>query len=184
MAYISGQPDLSGILNAVLGGLVAITANCNYVEPWAAVVIGIFAALTYTGSSYMLKKLKIDDVIDASPVHYFCGIWGLLATGLFVSDDLTAHAPGLFYGGGRLLGWQIVGIIIITLWTAVITAACFFLLKLTGRLRVSAEEEKIGLDQILLKHGIAPPMTPSREPIVIAADKTDLDIEAPAVGVA
>merc|ERR1711990_487377 len=149
MAYISGQPDLSGILNAVLGGLVAITANCNYVEPWAAVVIGIFAALTYTGSSYMLKKLKIDDVIDASPVHYFCGIWGLLATGLFVSDDLTTHAPGLFYGGGRLLGWQVAGILAITGWTAVITALCLGPLHYINWLRVSEEEEKMGLDELI-----------------------------------
>jgi len=66
--------DLTGILNSALGGLVSVTANCHCIWPWAAFVIGTIAAFVYMGSSYLLKYLKIDDVIDASPVHYFCGM--------------------------------------------------------------------------------------------------------------
>lgn len=164
----STEPDLGGILNAALGGLVTICSGCNCVEPWAAMIIGMIAAFVYTGSSWLLKRLKIDDVIDASPVHYFCGMWGLIATGLFASDKLLAgHAAGLFYGGGdghsagMLLGWQIVGIVTITLWTASLTALIIFPLKLIGWLRLSEEEEKIGLDKMMQVHGLAPPTTPS-----------------------
>merc|ERR1711981_827918 len=96
LSFLRAEPDLGGILNSVLGGLVAITAGCDKVEPWAAVCIGFVATFVYIGSSYMLKVLKIDDVIDAAPVHFFCGAWGLLAVGLFVSDKLTDHTPGLF----------------------------------------------------------------------------------------
>lgn len=176
-SYVRAFPDLGGILNSVLGGLVAITANCDCVQPWAAVLIGIIAMPVYMGSSYLLKMLKIDDVIDAAPVHFFCGIWGLLATGLFASDDLTSHAPGLFYGGGKMLGWQVVGILIITGWTGVITAACFFPLKMLGWLRVSEEEEMMGLDALLVKQGVLPPTTPASPRSKKVETGGELDLE-------
>lgn len=176
-SYVRAHPDLGGILNSVLGGLVAITANCDCVQPWAAVLIGIVSMFVYMGSSYMLKMLKIDDVIDATPVHYFCGIWGLLATGLFASDDLTAHAPGLFYGGGKMLGWQVVGILVITGWTAVITAACLYPLKMLGWLRVSEEEEMMGLDALLVKKGVLPPTTPKSPKSKTVETNSALDLE-------
>merc|ERR1719240_177629 len=111
----------------------------------------------------MLKYMKVDDVIDASPVHYFCGIWGVIATGLFASDDLLggAHEAGLFYGGGLLLGWQLAGVLVITVWTAGVTAAFMYPLKLCGQLRISEEEEQLGLDEIMRRNQYATVTTPT-----------------------
>lgn len=172
LAFVSGKLDLSGILNSCLGGLVAITANCNYVEPWAAVVIGFISTFVYVSSSLLLKKLQIDDVIDAAPVHYFCGVWGVLATGLFVSDKLCGtHKPGLFYGSGELFKWQLVGIVTITLWTAAWTALVLGGMKLLGRLRLSEEEEKLGMSAYMSEYDIQP-LTVSLAPSPRSSPKT------------
>ena len=157
LAFLKQEPDLGGILNSTLGGLVAITACCNEVKPWAAVIIGVGAGFVYLGSSLMLKMLKIDDVIDAAPVHYFCGIWGVLATGLFGTSG------GLFYGdadGPIFIQWQIAGILVITLWTAGITAAFMGPLHFMGMLRISEEHEKKGLDKMMEDEGKSPITTP------------------------
>merc|ERR1712045_58507 len=99
--------DLTMAMNGALGGLVGITANCCVVEPWAAVLIGIISGWVYVLSSKLLVKLKIDDAVDAIPVHGFCGIWGCLAVGIFGSTDRIATAygsetAGIFYGKGAL----------------------------------------------------------------------------------
>lgn len=141
--------EIGDLLNAALGGLVAITANCNVVEPWAALLIGVIAGMVYRYSSKLLLKLKIDDVINASPVHFFCGVWGLLATGFFAKPELggmSTHEEGVFYGGGKLLGWQIMGIVFITGWSAIWAGAFFGILAKLDILRVGAALEKAGLD--------------------------------------
>jgi len=141
--------EIGDLLNAALGGLVSITANCNVVEPWAALLIGIIGGLVYRYSAKLLLHLQIDDVINASPVHFFCGVWGLLATGLFADPKLGGmpnHEKGLFYGEGKLLGWQILGAIFITGWCAIWSGLFFFLLAKFDCLRVGSEVEKIGLD--------------------------------------
>ena len=69
--------------NGILAGLVAITAPCNNVTDWAAFIIGFIAAFVYIFASKMLRFLKIDDAIGAFPVHGACGVWGILAAGLF-----------------------------------------------------------------------------------------------------
>jgi Amt family ammonium transporter len=170
-------PDLSGILNAALGGLVSVTANCHCIEPWAAVIIGMCAALVYAGSSRLLKILKIDDVIDASPVHYFCGMWGVLATGLFGSDELLAgHEAGAFYGGD-LIKWQLCGVVAITAWTAGCTLAILAPFYFTGLLRLSEEDEKLGLDKVNSKNGAYPITTPTPSGKVNRTLKSDPDGE-------
>jgi Amt family ammonium transporter len=152
ISFFVAKPDLTGILNSALGGLVSITANCNVIEPWAAVLIGLCASVVYISSSYLLKLLKIDDVIDASPVHFFCGIWGVLATGLFGSDALMGdHEAGLFYGGG-LIGWQLCGVVSITAWTAGCTLVCLAPFAYFGCMRLSEEEEQLGLDRMIEKY--------------------------------
>jgi Amt family ammonium transporter len=161
IGFVRAEPDLGGILNAALGGLVAITANCNCVESWAAVLIGLVAGFVYLGSSRLLKCYQIDDVIDASPVHFFCGLWGVIATGLFAATRLQGtHAPGLFYGSGQLLLWQFIGAIVITLWTVLLTVLCLGGMHYFEWLRISEEEEKIGLDKMCEKYGIAAVNTP------------------------
>jgi Amt family ammonium transporter len=141
--------EIGDLLNGALGGLVSITANCNVVEPWAAVLIGIIGAFVYRYSSKLLIKLQIDDVINASPVHFFCGVWGLIATGLFAKPELggmATHTDGLFYGGGKLLGWQVLGTLVITAWSVMWSGLFFGLLSKCDFLRVGNQVEKIGLD--------------------------------------
>lgn len=145
--------DLSMAMNGALSGLVGITANCCVVEPWAAVVIGMVAGWVYVGSSKLLVLLKIDDAVDAIPVHFFNGIWGCLATGAFASPRMVAQAYGsshkygfLYGGGGNLLACEICGVLFILAWTVGIMFPFFSLLKLVGWFRVDPLEEKVGLD--------------------------------------
>merc|ERR1712106_509352 len=107
--------DITMAMNGALGGLVAITANCSVVEPWAAVLIGLISGIVYVFASKLLVKLKIDDAVDAIPVHFFCGIWGCIATGIFASDKLVYNVylqvdrGGILYGSWNLFGVEILG---------------------------------------------------------------------------
>merc|ERR1719491_2697801 len=79
-------------MNGALGGLVAITAGCSVVQPWAACIIGVVGGLVYYGFSKFLIKMKIDDAVDAVPVHFANGIWGVIAVGLFADKNLQGIA--------------------------------------------------------------------------------------------
>jgi len=148
-----GKPDLGQTLNGVLGGLVAITAGCAYVDPLSAIIIGFIAGPVVVFSAELLEKLKIDDPVGAVPVHLFSGIWGTLAVGLFASVPGNTGTTGLFYGGGAtLLISQLVGVVVIGLWTVATAALMFFAIKATIGLRVSKEEEEAGLD--IGEHGM------------------------------
>jgi len=150
--------DVAYTMNGLLTGLVAITAGCAAVESWAAVVIGIVAGWVYLIGSKSLIKLRIDDAVDAIPVHLFGGAWGLIAAGLFSSPDLMEKAynqsehVGWFYEFGRgsgnftLLGIQLIGILFITGWTVALMYPFFYLLNFFGSLRVDPLEEEAGLD--------------------------------------
>jgi ammonia channel protein AmtB len=90
--FMSGVQDLGAIGNGVLAGLVSITAPCPVVEPWAALLIGLIGGAVYYGSCKLLEKLRIDDVVSASPVHCFCGMWGVLTPGLFATQKNWGYA--------------------------------------------------------------------------------------------
>ena len=147
--------------NGVLAGLVGITAGCSVVEPEGAVIIGFVSSIVYYFSSMLLIKLHIDDVVDASPVHLFCGAWGVIAAGLFATPtnyklayyDYGSETPcGLFYGcGGTQLGANIVFVLAVFAWTALNSVILFGVLKSAGILRVPEDEELAGLD--LSHHG-------------------------------
>ena len=84
---ILGRPsDIAPMLNGILSGLVAITSPCAVVESYAAVIIGIGSATVCAASSLMLKRLKIDDPLDSSAVHYFSGMWGIISIGFFATE--------------------------------------------------------------------------------------------------
>ena len=143
--------DLTMCMNGCLGGLVGITAGCSVCEPWAALVIGIISGFVYVLSSKLLVMLKIDDAVDAIPVHFFNGMWGCLATGIFASPRLTeiaykGHSAGLFYDNGKLLVVEIFGILFILVWTVGIMTPFFFVLNFLGMFRVDPLEEQVGLD--------------------------------------
>jgi len=146
--------DLTMAMNGALGGLVGITANCSVVEPWAAVLIGLVSGIVYVFSSKLLVKLKIDDAVDAIPVHFFNGIWGCIATGLLAAPRHTAlaygdsHAAncGLFYTNFNLLGIELLGILFIIGWVGGLMIPFFLALNALGMFRVDPLEEKVGLD--------------------------------------
>jgi Amt family ammonium transporter len=144
--------DLTMAMNGALGGLVGITAGCSVVEPWAAVMIGIISGWVYVGASKLLLKLKIDDAVDAVPVHLFCGIWGCLAVGIFGSSDRISFAygidntGGILYGKGNLIGAEIVGVLCILAWCSLTMVPFFLALNALGMFRVDPIEERVGLD--------------------------------------
>lgn len=147
--------DLTMCMNGCLGGLVAITSGCAVVETWAAVIIGIIGGWVYIMGSKLLVMLKIDDAVDAIPVHFFNGIWGVVAAGLFATPAGMSSAysnedetkAGAFYGGdGSLLAVNICGILFIIAWLTAIMTPFFILLKVAGMFRVDPLEEDVGLD--------------------------------------
>ena len=145
-----GHFDLMLSLNGVLAGLVSITAPCPVVDPWAAIVIGIIGAFVFIGASALLKKLKIDDPLDAFPIHGACGFWGVIAVGIFATDANVAWSYGNVnddVSTMKQLGVQLVAGLAIAGWTIVTSGALFFGLKLLGILRVSEEDEEEGLDK-------------------------------------
>jgi len=163
----SGVFDVGHVCNSVLGGLVGITAGCASVSAPGSLVIGFLSAFVYHGGSCLMRKMKIDDPLDAFAVHGACGFWGCVAVGLFCTSGYS-YAPnaandmytslggtdaGAFAGGskGALLGAELVGLIIEILWVGTLSTFIFGTLKLTGMLRVSADIEKAGLDDS--KHG-------------------------------
>ncbi|WP_025025443.1 ammonium transporter [Caldalkalibacillus mannanilyticus] len=148
---ISGKADVPTMLNGALAGLVAITASCAFVDPWAAVVIGLIGGVLVVYSMKFFEKLKIDDPIFALSVHGVAGVWGTLSTGFFATPELAAMnggLPGLLYGGGfAQLGVQALGVTSAAIYAFVVS---YILLKgigaIVGGLRVTEEEEIIGLD--------------------------------------
>ena len=152
-----GKPDISMCLNASLAGLVAITAGCDVTDAFGAIVIGAVSGVLVVFGVWLLDyKLRIDDPVGAVAVHMFNGIWGTIAVGLFATTSAPENADflGLFYGGGfELLGKQCLGVITVAAWTAVTITIAFLIIKAVVGLRVSEEEEIVGLD--LMEHGIA-----------------------------
>ena len=151
-----GKPDVSMCLNASLAGLVAITAPCDVTDAAGAIVIGAVAGLLVVFGVWFLDyKLHIDDPVGAVAVHCLNGIWGTIAVGLFATTAAPGNDSlvGLFYGGGfRLLGIQLVGFAAVAAWTAVTITIAFFIIKATVGLRVTQEEEIVGLDSC--EHGL------------------------------
>eukprot|EP01023_Acetabularia_acetabulum_P021641 TRINITY_DN213_c0_g1_i1.p1 TRINITY_DN213_c0_g1~~TRINITY_DN213_c0_g1_i1.p1 ORF type:complete len:476 (+),score=135.80 TRINITY_DN213_c0_g1_i1:159-1586(+) len=157
--------DLIGTSNGTLGGLVGITASCSVVQPWAAVLIGAISGFVYVGASaVVLRVLKIDDPLDAVAVHGFCGIWGLFAAATFADKALMGEVYGtgpdnfpevygfINGGNGKLLAAALLGVIVIFAWVSVHMAPFFFVMRMIGLLRVSAEDEALGLD--VSHHGV------------------------------
>eukprot|EP00656_Telonema_subtile_P033021 TRINITY_DN3640_c0_g1_i1.p1 TRINITY_DN3640_c0_g1~~TRINITY_DN3640_c0_g1_i1.p1 ORF type:complete len:694 (-),score=217.59 TRINITY_DN3640_c0_g1_i1:1751-3832(-) len=172
-----GYFDLRSTLNGLIAGLVAISSGCGVLEPWPAVLIGLLAALVYTQCSRGMVALGLDDPLEAFPVHGACGALGSLSVGLFMSENgfqegyfrTEVDGYGLVYGGGgKQLGIQAVGLVVVVVWTVAIascTFVClihapkvlpFFYREADGAvadsgLRISYIDEEAGSDY--LKHG-------------------------------
>ncbi len=127
--------DLSMVLNGILGGLVGITAGADLMSPGIAIIIGFIAGVIIPFSVVFFDKLKLDDPVGATSVHLVCGIWGTLAVGIF----------GAKAGLGQL-GIQLIGTLAIGAFTFIFSFGVMYLLKITMGIRVSEEDELIGLD--------------------------------------
>lgn len=159
-----GKPDVSMCLNASLAGLVAITAPCDVTDAFGSIIIGAVAGVLVVFGVWLLDhELHVDDPVGAVAVHMMNGIWGTIAVGLFATDTAPGYSiadkagnvlTGLFYGGGfELLGLQIFGMLCTAAWTVVTITIAFYVIKKTIGLRVTEEEEILGLDQT--EHGLA-----------------------------
>ncbi len=151
-----GKPDVSMCLNASLAGLVAITAGCDVTDALGSIVIGAVAGLLVVfGVWFLDEKLRVDDPVGAVAVHCLNGIWGTIAVGLFATTSAPGNDSftGLFYGGGlKLLGLQLAGFASVAAWTVVTITITFLVIRKTVGLRVSEEEEIMGLDSC--EHGL------------------------------
>ncbi len=151
-----GKPDVSMCLNASLAGLVAITAPCDVTDALGAAVIGAVAGvLVVFGVWFLDNVLRVDDPVGAVAVHCLNGIWGTLAVGLFATTSAPGNDTyvGLFYGGGfHLLGIQLLGFVCVAAWTLVTITIAFKIIGATVGLRVSQDEEIVGLDAC--EHGL------------------------------
>lgn len=148
----TGQTDILMACNGALAGLVGITAPVAHVDPWAAVVIGALAAPIMMGSVWAIENiLKVDDPVSAISVHGVCGLWGLLAVGIFASGN--NGVTGLVGGEGLQIVSQLISMGVVLGWALVTGFAMFLLLKFTMGVRASREEEEQGMD--LSEHGLA-----------------------------
>ena len=142
-----GKPDVSMTLNGSLAGLVAITAGCSAVDPWAAAIIGLVAGFLVVLAVEFIDKIHVDDPVGAVAVHGVCGLFGTLCVGLFGREG------GLFITGDPSRFFvQLVGVLSVGIFVAVVMTIVFFAIKATVGLRVTQEEEIIGLDA--LEHGL------------------------------
>lgn len=140
--------------NGALAGMVSVCASANVLEPWAAWVIGIVGGAVFRVVSHSVHKLKIDDAVDAAAVHFGGGLWGLIAGPLFANGP-ESSTISIFYDGGekawRVLGWNILGLVLIIAWTVGIMTPVFYLLNKMDMLRVEDAHIDAGLDKV--EHG-------------------------------
>jgi Amt family ammonium transporter len=149
-----GKPTVVGAATGAVLGLVAITPGAGFVPIWASMIIGATVSpICYYAMSVVKKRFGYDDALDAFGCHGIGGIWGAIMTGVFTKTSINSVAKwdGLAYGDYRLLLAQLLSIVITVAVAAVGTFVCASLVKLFVPLRVSAEEEKTGLD--ITQHG-------------------------------
>ncbi len=154
---VMGKPDIGMTGNGAIAALVAITAPCAFVEPWAAIVIGGVAGAVMVLAVLGIDRIKIDDPIGALSCHGISGIWGTLSAGLFASPALVEKfgvgKAGLFYGGGfSQLGVQALGVVAVFTFVLITTGIVFYGLKATTGIRLTPEQELAGSD--FAEHGM------------------------------
>jgi Amt family ammonium transporter len=171
--YHKADPPM--VINGALAGLVGITAGCAYVTDGAAILIGAVCGICMVIATELLEGRRIDDPVGAFAVHGISGSLGTLAVGLFATPELAGNAgkgySGLFYGGGwQLLGVQALGLACVAVWGFVLTWGFLKLLNPFVNIRVSRDEELIGLDVGI--HGV-PAYSEEHDFIDVSAIKLD-----------
>jgi Amt family ammonium transporter len=154
---VVGKPDLSMMLNGAVAALVAITAGCAFVAPWAAIVIGLVAGVIAVVGVLTVERLGIDDPIGAVAVHGMSGVWGTLALGLFtvpaLAEKLATGSGGLLYTGSLdQLQTQAIGLLAVGVFTFSASFCTLWAMRATLGIRVEPAVEGAGLD--VSEHGM------------------------------
>ncbi|WP_373482908.1 ammonium transporter [Acetobacterium sp.] len=141
-------PEPESIINGILGGLVGITAGCYYVSEIGALVIGIVSGLIVYFGTLLLEKLKLDDVVGAIPVHGFAGVWGTIATGIFIQESYLLEF-GMTRSNQIMI--QILGVTAAFVWSFGVSFILMTIINKFYPMRVSPGHEEIGLN--IAEHG-------------------------------
>merc|ERR1719203_1539883 len=142
--------DVGGFCNGILAGLVAITAGCAAVKPWEAMIIGFIGGFVYQGASMLVKRCKIDDVVDAVAVHGANGMWGVLSLGFFGdAKQSMGGGDGLFYSGSfAQLGTQLFSVFMIIVWAGGLSVCVLLPLMKLKMLRLGDDFQDKGADVV------------------------------------
>jgi ammonium transporter, Amt family len=190
--FRTGKWDLTACLNGSLAGLVAVTGGCAFISPWAALIIGGLAGIILILWGDLLEKIKVDDAVGASSVHLACGVWGIVAIGLFAEPSLTPFAANvksglggiLVPGGGiEILITQLIGAAATIVWCAVTSFVMFYALKVIKHLRVNpiADQDGNSIDNYEHGQSVWPDVYPLPGSSPVTEAKTS-SVTAPATG--
>ena len=147
MDWMRGKPTMLGAASGAVAGLVAITPGAGFVGPMSAIIIGAVGGVLCSLACSLKPKFGYDDSLDVVGVHGVGGTWGALATGLFASKAINAAGnDGFFFGNPGQLWTQLVTVVVTIAFAMIVTAIILSILKATMGLRVSDEEERMGLD--------------------------------------
>ena len=135
--------DVGALSNGIISGLVSVTGVCDCCEPWSAIMIGLIAGIVYSFSCSLMRRLGLDDPVEAAMVHGFCGAWGVIAVGVF-DNELGLISSSM--DSTAFFGWQVVGMLAILAWTVALSLPYFAIMRRLGLLRVPLIHEIIGLD--------------------------------------
>jgi ammonium transporter, Amt family len=142
-----GRPSVVGATGGAVAGLVAITPAAGYVTPAASILIGLVGALVCYGAVQLRDRLNFDDALDVWAFHGMAGTVGLILTGLFATTAINSSAAsGLFYGNPKQLGLEVLAAVVVWLYGSIATFVCLKIVNIFIPLRVTEEEEAMGLD--------------------------------------
>jgi ammonium transporter, Amt family len=147
-----GKPSATGAATGAVCGLVAITPAAGYVDSMAAIIIGLLVGMICSFTVVLMSRTKLDDTLDVFACHGVGGIFGAIATGFFAQKIInSAGANGLFYGNPKQVLIQIAAVAATGIWGFVMSVVLLKIIDWVMGLRVTAEEEEVGLD--LSQHG-------------------------------
>jgi|FLYL01.1.fsa_nt_gi Amt family ammonium transporter len=150
---MTGKASVIGAAAGAVAGLVAITPASGFVEPWAAIIIGAVAGVACYLAVRLRARIGLDDSLDVVGVHGVGGMWGAIATGLFATAAVSGltENEGLFYGNAEQVVDQVIAVAAVLVYSFTVTSIILKALDLTIGLRLSEEEEELGLD--VTQHG-------------------------------
>merc|ERR1719235_1124119 len=143
--YKGKSLSVGSTTNGAIAGMVAVAGCAGFIQPWASLLVGILAAFSFLAFSALLVKYRVDDAIDASSAHLAPGIAGLLSGPWLFYQHVIVYNPSV--EAFERFGWNILGCIVLLLWTVALSFALFASLKMGGLLTVSPFADRYGVDR-------------------------------------